>query len=363
MKTLFSLLIIVLFCSCHKVGEPVNGLASNKTFEPRQTELIYEVLKGFPVNTQFAIAIIKDGSITFLGAMRQQDTITSVGNHTKVFEIGSITKVFTSTLLAQMATEGKIILSSKINDHTGVPLKDNVAISFQQLANHTSGFPRLPSNLLFFAVDPKNPYKDYDEKKLNEFLTNELKLSQDPGKKYEYSNVGAGLLGHLLTKVSGKSYEELLQDRIFTKLGMLNSTTLRSKVQNKLVKGLNAQGEEAPNWDLNVLMGAGGILSTSEDLSKFAQAQFDESNESMKLTRLKTFDINNDLSIGLGWHISKREGREIHWHNGGTGGYRSALALNVLQKNAVIVLSNVSAFHKDSGKIDNLCFELINSLQ
>ena len=172
-----------------------------------------------------------------------------------------------------------------------------------------------------------------------------------------------GLLGYIISRIEDKSYEELLQQKIFGKCGMINSTTDRSKVQSRLVNGLGITGDVVKNWDLNVLAGAGGILSTTEDLAKFATAQFDEANKAMNLTRQKTFDVSENMSIGLGWHILKKDGREFHNHNGGTGGYRSSMTIDTKSKQGVIILSNITAFHPDSKNIDALGYDLMKTLQ
>jgi CubicO group peptidase (beta-lactamase class C family) len=336
---------------------------STGTANEQQTELAKTAIKLFPVNTQFAIAIVDGGTTTFLGVKREKDNVVTISNQKNVFEIGSISKVFTSTLLAESVLAGKITLDKNIGETLDFPLKDNVKITFQQLANHTSGLPRLATNQNIFGADPANPYKDYDEAKLIEYLKNEIKLAQEPGTKYEYSNLAVGLLGYLVGRIEDKAYEELLQEKIFKRYKMTSSTTLREKVsKTALVKGLNAGGDEVSNWDLAVLAGAGGILSSSEDLSKFAMAQFDDSNKAMTLTRKKTFDINERMSIGLAWHIIKKDGVELFNHNGGTGGYRSNMSIDIQGKRAVIVLSNVTAFHPDSGKIDALSFDLLKTI-
>src|SRR5690606_26358709 len=119
---------------------------------------------------------------------------------------------------------------------------------------------------------------------------------------YQYSNLGAGLLGYTLCKIDNNTYEDLLQKKIFSKYDMQNSTAEINKIKGNLVKGLNNEGKEVPNWELSILAGAGGIFSTVEDLSHFAVSQFDYSNKELKLTREKTFEINDNVDIGLGWH-------------------------------------------------------------
>lgn len=145
---------------------------------------------------------------------------------------------------------------------------------------------------------------------------------------------------------------------------MKNSFVNSQNLDNKLVKGQNPDGQIVSNWDFDVLFGAGGLLSTTEDLAKFAIAQFDPKNTELTLTRAPTFEMNKDMKIGLAWHLLKSQnGKDLVWHNGGTGGYSSSMAINVEDKTAVIVLSNLSAFHPKTKNIDKLCFQLIDEKQ
>jgi CubicO group peptidase (beta-lactamase class C family) len=265
--------------------------------------------------------------------------------------------------LSNFVVDQKLKLDDKFQDYLDFKINTEKEITFLELANHTSGLPRLPSNLNLFFVDRDNPYKDYDKKKLEDYLTNEIDLNQEPGMKYDYSNLGAGILGFELAAISQSTYESLLQEKIFAKYKMVNSTSKRENIQSELVKGLNPNGKTTPNWDFDVLAGGGAIFSTVEDLSKFALAQFDKENNELTLTQKPTFKVNDNMQIGLGWHILKRKnGGELIWHNGGTGGYTSSMALELENKNGIIILSNVSAFHKKTGNIDQLCFALINTL-
>jgi CubicO group peptidase (beta-lactamase class C family) len=213
------------------------------------------------------------------------------------------------------------------------------------------------------TADPNNPYKDFDSLKLKEYFTEKIGLNQESGEKYDYSNLGTGTLGFTLIKVTQSTFEDLLQEKIFTKYAMENSTTNREKVKELLIKGLDPNGNETSNWDFGVLVGAGGILSSTADLSKFALAQFVNENKELLLTQKPTFTINDQLKIGLGWHIPKnKNGKDLIWHNGGTGGYSSSMALDLENKSGIIILSNVSAFNIDERNIDKLCFGLIETL-
>lgn len=361
--TLILLCIITYGCSHEKVA--FNG---QKDFHQSITEIqsknIYAETKDFPNNTQLSFAIIKDGTTKFYGVKRENDTIFTVDNHDGVFEIGSISKVFTATLLANLVVDNQLGLDDNIKDYLEWPLKGDVKITFKQLSNHTSGLPRLPTNLLPDSVDLQNPYKDYDERKLKQYLTKHLQLNQNPGEKSEYSNLGVGLLGFILSEIDATSYESLLQTKICTKYDMASTTTDRSRIMNKLVKGLDPDGNETPNWDLNVLAGAGGILSSVADLSQFAQAQFIDSNPVLALTRKPTFNLQaNEADMGLGWAIIRNQHGKRFMHSGGTGGYRSNIVLDIANKNGVIILSNISAGHKNSMNIDNLGTRLMETLE
>lgn len=328
-----------------------------------QYELLLSSIKAYPNNTALSVATIKDGTISFVGVERKNDTIRFVDNHKSAFEIGSLSKVFTATLLSELVTSQELKLDDNIQDYLDLKLNIDQDITFRQLANHTSGLPRLPSNFEVSAANQSNPFKHYDEGKLREYLTSEIKLNQEPGAKYEYSNLGSGTLGFVLGLITNSSYETLLEEQIFDKYKMTNSTSKREKLIVKLVNGLGPDGAMIPNWDFGVLESAGAMLSTVEDLSKFALAQFDAQNPALTLTHKPTFEVNANMSVGLGWHIlNEGKANELIWHNGGTGGYSSSMTLDLKNKNGIIILSNVSAFNKKSDQIDQLCFNLIKTM-
>lgn len=344
-------------------NESENNNVINALYEyPEEVaDIIFSKSKDFPNNTQLSIAIIQNKKANFYGFIKENDSLKPIKNQSHIFEIGSITKAFTSTVLASLVVNKKLKLGDEINPLYSFPFKDNIKLNFKTLANHTSGLPRLPENL--DLSNESNPYKSYGTEEIEYYLRNQLKLETEDSKNYSYSNLGAGLLGHTLGLSQKSNISKLLQKRIFDKYKMTSSFTSSNNLEKKVVKGLNAQGEIVDNWDFDVLFGGGGILSTTEDLAKFAKAHFKSKNKELALTRKPTFHINERMQIGLGWHILKSKNeREIIWHNGGTGGYRSSMAINVEDKTAVIILSNVSAFNSKQNNIDELCFELINGL-
>ena len=355
-------LLVKPYVEKRSADKVVNDLSiENAQLSKKQLEMIFEGAKVFPAETQLAFAIIKEGVVSYYGVKRLADKLTTIDNHNSIFEIGSISKVFTSTLLAGMVVDKKVNLEGDINDH--IDVRDNAIISLRELSNHTSGLPRLPMNLDLNNVDPNNPYKEYDGADLKDYMSNMLELEEDKRGKFEYSNIGAGLLGYILAKHEGTSFDNLLRRNIFSKYDMNSSTVDHKKVTAEFVNGRNSDGEIVPNWEFASLAGAGGILSNVVDLSKFAIAQFDSSNQELALTQQETFAADDGTKVGLGWFIiSSKSGKQLLWHNGATGGYSSSMAIDIKNKNAIVILTNVSAFNPDSAGIDQLCFGLMETL-
>lgn len=332
------------------------------TFPKDIATLIYENAKYFPKNTQLSIAVIENGKTTYYGVKNENDKLIPAANNDKIFEIGSLTKVFTATVLAQLVTEGKVKLTDKINPLYPFLFKNKTSLSYESLANHTSGLPRLPTNL--DVSDTENPYKNYGAKEIDSYLASQLILEKAENNAYAYSNLGAGLLGHSLGLSQNTSFDQLLVQSIFKPYNMNHSYTSSQNIKSHLVKGLNGEGDAVSNWDFDVLLGAGGILSSVSDLVLFANAQFDANNKALQLTRKETAVVNKNMKIGLGWHLLKsKKGNDLIWHNGATGGYSSSMVLDVNNKNGIIILSNVSGLSPLNKKIDQLGFGLLQIIE
>jgi D-alanyl-D-alanine-carboxypeptidase/D-alanyl-D-alanine-endopeptidase len=277
-----------------------------------------------------------------------------------VFEIGSVTKVFTALLLADMVKRGEVSLNDPVAKYlpgsVTVPSRDNRAITLLDLATHTSGLPRLPGNLA--PRNPDNPYADYTVEDMYRFLSS-YRLPRAPGTQYEYSNFGMGLLGHVLALRAGTNYEALVLERICRPLGMTSTRiALSPELKARLAFGHAAAGQPVANWDLPTLAGAGALRSTTDDLAKFLAACLDLTRSDLWPSAQLTFQPRNeagmpDMDIGLAWHISKRFGTEVIWHNGGTGGYHSFIGLEPGRKKGVVVLAN------SARSIDDLGFHLL----
>jgi len=265
-----------------------------------------------------------------------------------LFEIGSATKVFTSLLLADAVQRGEVALTDPVSKFlpadVKVPERSGKKITLADLATHTSGLPRLPTNLA--PKDMSNPYADYTVQQLYDFLSH-YELRRDIGAQYEYSNLGAGLLGHALALRAKMSYEALMRARILDPLKMKSTAiTLSDALQKRLVAGHDPSGGIAKNWNLPTLAGAGALRSSANDLLEFLSAELGFTKSplaSAMSVQLATRRPSGSptLEIALGWHIFKTpSGQEIIWHNGGTGGYRSFIGFDPKKRAGVVVLSN-----------------------
>ena len=357
-------LLLILIASCSSVSEPenaVNELQVSKSLTEVEIDSIASTLSLFPNGTQFSIAFISDSAVSFYGAYRLDNDLKNIDNHDRIFEIGSISKVFTSTLLAHAIYDSIITTDQTVRSALDIEMGGNPDFTFLQLANHTSGLPRLPGGYtLNFLWNMNNPYKNFDAQELKTYLKDDLIMPREPGEIHRYSNLGAGLLGLFLSELENSSYENLLQEKIFEPMEMRRSTTDREMIEDYLVTGLTKRGGTAKNWDMADLAGAGGVLSTAEDLSRFIQANFNPDDPVLSLQRDSTFQVNDSMDIAMGWFILNRDsGDRWYWHNGGTGGYRSSVVMDPEQKTGVVVLSNISAGHSEAVKIDRLSFDLM----
>ena len=319
-----------------------------------------QVLLGqYSTNTQIAVAIINNKETNYYGYIKKEDGVEKIINQNSIFEIGSITKTFTSSLAAVCYKKGLLQPTTTLKEVLSFKMPDDVsAITLLQLSNHTSGLARLPENMKM--PDPTNPYADYDTTQLFGFLKR-AKLESASGKKYSYSNLGAALLGVICSNALNMSYEKALQQYILVPLQMQQTTTNLTEVQKQfLVKGLDVEGNETSNWDFDCMAGAGAIKSTVASMVLYAKANLDTTNMLYNSCHKESFKVNAQMSLGMGWHIiHDKSGEEILFHNGGTGGYTSCLMLNVKKQKAVIVLTNISAFNSKMGLIDALCAKLL----
>ena len=286
--------------------------------------------------------------------------------HDTLFEMGSITKVFTATLLTQAVERGEVKLSDPVAKYlpasVHVPERGGRQITLQDLAQHVSGLPRMPTN--FEPKDIDNPYADYTDDQLFAFL-NSYALPRDIGSKWEYSNLGVGLLGEALARREGMSYEALLKTRILDPLGMTSSgITLTPDEKTRFAIGHDAYMRRAPYWDLAALSGAGALRSDADDMLTFLAANIGLTKTPLKSAMDATLAVKRipnlpDNEQALGWDVRKSPYGDIVWHNGGTGGFRTIIAFNPKEKVGVVVLTNAAT---EAGG-DDIAFHILAGAQ
>ena len=279
------------------------------------------------------------------GSLAKGDTRPLNGD--TIFEIGSITKVFTSLLLADAVERHEVALTDPVAKFlpakVKVPERGGRSITLQDLSTHTSGLPRLPTNLA--PKDPANPYADYSAEDLYTFLSG-YQLTRDIGAQYEYSNLGGGLLGHTLALQARTDYEALVRARITGPLGMASTAiALSPQMKSRLAVGHSATLQPVVNWDLPTLAGAGALRSSTNDLLTFLAANLGYSPTPLAPAMANMLKVRRPtgaqgLEIALGWHVLTAHGKEIVWHNGGTAGSRTFIGYDQKARVGVVVLSN-----------------------
>ena len=299
-------------------------------------------------NMGFAVGVIQGDQMSVIGYGRVAADNPALPNGDTVYEIGSVTKVFTTYLLADLAREGTVALNDPISRHLPrnmkAPREEDREITLEDLATHTSGLPRLPTNLSGSGDDP---YADYSPERMYEFLGS-YRLKRGIGAKCEYSNLGVGLLGHLLERAAKAPYEELVARRLTSRIGMRSTgITLADPVKVRLAPPYFANGSPAHNWHFKALAGAGALRSTANDLLKLVSVNLGRGEpyvaETFASCHAVRVEPNRDsLRVGLGWHVSpvRPKGPWATWHNGGTEGYSSFIGFIKESRTGVVVLSN-----------------------
>jgi serine-type D-Ala-D-Ala carboxypeptidase/endopeptidase len=260
------------------------------------------------------------------------------------FEIGSVTKTFTATLFADMIGRHEVAPDDPIERYlpagATAPTFEDRHITLADLATQSSGLPRMPANLS--PANPDDPYVDYDDAKLLAFLSS-YKLTRAPGATFEYSNLGFGLLGYLLARRLGVDYATAIRTRILEPLGMSHTLVATGARIVKTSGGHDADGDPVPHWSFAALAGAGAIVSTPNDMLRYARANL-ESAGPLGAATILAQQPRGDAGgggrrLGYAW-VNDPDG--IVWHNGGTAGFRTFLGLDRAHDRAIVVFANGS---------------------
>ncbi|MEM9531270.1 MAG: serine hydrolase [Pseudomonadota bacterium] len=284
------------------------------------------------------LGLYRDGEITIEGFGQLGRDDERLPDGSSVFEIGSVSKIFTALLAQRQVDAGRATWDQTLAASTDIEFADSAVgqITWQELATHSSGLPRLPDNMN--AEDPLDPYAGYGEAELFAYLS--AMKPAELNKTYEYSNLGMGLLGVLAAQAAGLPYHEALRRDVFAPLE-LNDTAVKlaPEQESRLAQGFS-DGADMPRWGgFDALAGAGAVLSTVDDMLRFASQNLAETGDlaaALGAIRKPT----GDGAMGRGWHINDSTSEApIWWHNGGTGGYASTLALRPATAEAVVLLT------------------------
>ena len=306
------------------------------------------------MKTELKAALLNDRAGVVIGYLSPKtETTQFIGNASftdkTLFEYGSVTKVFTAVLLAELAAEGVVELTDSLNAYLPEAVRDEKwrDVTLQDLATHTAGLPNMPGNMNFFYMlrHIENPYAKYDETMLFKAV-NGVKL-EPLGEFNAYSNFGFGLLGTLLARATRTPYKTLVENRIFKPLEMQDATMTSWSSEN-VAPPLYADGSAAGPWDFDTLAGAGAARGSLTDVLTFLKASITACKTSgalaeanCKAQQTTGIKVSKNMAQGLGWIRWASPAGEVVWHNGGTGGYSAFLGFNVRTGEGLVLLANV----------------------
>ncbi len=266
-----------------------------------------------------------------------------------IYEIGSIGKLFTALAMAEMSLKNELNYNDPISKFlpktVKTPTRNGTEISLLNLSTNRSGLPRLQFNL-----DPKSlddPWADYTVSQLYEYVSS-VKLNRDINSKWQYSNIGFGLLGHILSLVAHKDYETLVKQKICIPLKMKNTfVRFSSRQYPNAATGYSEYGKQVNGWSWGnqTLAGSGSLRSTANDLLNFAAANIGlfktDLLKAMELTHINQGKKDgNDGFVTMGWTIMSEDNQQILWKDGGTFGCRSFIGIDKKNKYGIVILSN-----------------------
>ena len=313
------------------------------------------------------IGCLAGGEQRLVGYGRVRSDAQNLPDGGTIFEIGSITKVLTGLLLADLAGQGIVGLEDPLIGYlpagVRVPTFKGHQITLGDLASHAGGLPRDPRGTLGrWLRDRRNPYAALSVEELYAGLAR-TRLRRRPGERVKYSNLGAGLLGQALARAAGQPYEGLVRQRVCRPLGMPDTLITATGEQTaRLATGHTRRGRPVPPFQLPALAGAGALRSTATDMLRFLEANLDPARsplaDQLERTQQPRLRAAKRLEVGLGWLIARQPGPAgpVLWHNGGTGGFRSFAAVARETGTAVVVLTNTAR------SVDRLGLRLLKAL-
>lgn len=315
--------------------------AAPDTSDPELAVALHQRLDGDRSGACIAAAVI-DESVRH--AIVCADGGTRGITTSSAFEIGSITKTMTGFLLADLIDRGVLSIDDPLAMHlpagTSVPTFEGQPIRLVHVVTHTAGLPSLPSRMVI--DDPREPYASLTEDVLLGSLA-DVTLAQAPGTTWAYSNFGFMLLTYVIATAEGRDFESLIDERLFTPLGMGSAFIANAPAGAELVAGHTSTGGRAPHWSFpDRMAGVGGVRASLDDMVAYARAVLGQGDarvvELIEHTLTPVELPHDGPTMGLAWTLTAIEGREIAAHDGGTGGFTSLIAVDREAGRAVVIL-------------------------
>lgn len=396
------LVVIVIFIGIHVAStaiKPIDGsefttsfpkpslqnkIEEQKIFKitDKLKETIQSLVDNNKTNAAIVMGLVDPNGTQFYGYGNMSNANHITVNKDTIFAIGSITKVFTTILLADMVNRGLVNLDDPIEKYLPtsikVPTFNGQKITLENLATHTSGLSEFPSSHCvsnFNGTDDDEDSiqarlfliecdKNYTFDQLYQDLSNTT-LLRERGLKFEYSTFGISLLGQILALKSGMSYDRLVEERILNVLGMNSTSIVLSDAQKSRLAIGHLNGQELPFWNTSrPIAPAGGLHSSVADMLKFSSANLGlidtKINDAMKKSHIiihdsrlgKAFSNNYTAYVSLGWIIATDFGTQIVEHNGETAdGYNSFIALNTSKEKGIVIIASASSIDIDVANI------------
>jgi D-alanyl-D-alanine-carboxypeptidase/D-alanyl-D-alanine-endopeptidase len=333
------------------------GCDSSTQPEPATlTEAIDELAESY-VEVGAMVGVVRGSETLVLSYGTKQFGADDAPDRHSVFEIGSITKTFTTALLARRILDGTLEPEEAVQpylpgDRVTLPTRDGEEITFIRLATHRSGLPQRVQDSDYPkppGFNPLNWYAAYTTDHIYDYLTNYVELVFTPGSDWLYSNTGMGLLGHVLGLIDGTSYETLVSREMFDVLGMDNSSLFLTDAQrDNFALGHSSSRNVVPNYTANdIYQGAGFIKSSLDDMLLYLKAHLRLTdtplNDALEYTREPLFHVEYWGDSGMDWYTKELEDGQVVTYKGGrTGGYGAYMGLNESTSTGTIVLLNHS---------------------
>jgi D-alanyl-D-alanine-carboxypeptidase/D-alanyl-D-alanine-endopeptidase len=347
----------LLKCLCLAIACSVgvySAHAENSFFDSKEIqEFLHRSFDG--KNSGMVIGVVDEhGSQVFAAGKLDNGTDQEVNGDT-LFEIGSVTKTFTVLLLEDMVNRGEMKLDEPVENYlpksVKVPSHGGKKITLLNLASQDSGLPHDDENMP--GRLPNNMFAGYTADNLYTFLSG-YSLTQDPGEKFRYSNSGIALLGNAIERKSGRDFESLVRERICTPLHMDSTyVNVPADLKPRLATGHLDDGNRHPGMILQVIIPAGGIRSTANDMLKYVSAHIGLRPNVLTALMQKTHPIRHPKSLdpigglmgrtAMPWYDQsayQKPDMDFRGHAGGTAGFSAFAGFDLKRRRGVVVLAN-----------------------